>query len=93
MSFQAVCMNNKLDFTRFRELLQRLENSDTTIRLRLLGNPWTSFCQLILLSESAMILQENNDRKIIMNLRNVVEFELSKPVADFKANQIYEIEY
>ena len=86
-------MDNKLDFTRFRELLETLENSDTTIRVRLLGNPWTSFCQLILLSESAMILQEGNDRKIIMNLRNVVEFEVSKTVADFKASQTYEIEY
>jgi hypothetical protein len=86
-------MDNKLEFTRFRELLQSLENSDTTIRLRLLGNPWTSACTLILLSESAMILQESNNRKIIMNLRNVVEFEVGEPVAGLQANQSYEIEY
>jgi len=93
MSSQLVGMDNKLDFTRFRELLQRLENTGVTIRFRQLGNPWSSFCQLILLSESAMILQESNDRKIIMNLRNVVEFEVSETVAEFKANQTYEIEY
>lgn len=93
MSFPIARMDNKIDFTRFRELLEKLENSQTRIRIRLLGNPWTSFCTLILLSESAMILQESNDHKIIMNLRGVVEFEVSEPVADLKANQPYEIGY
>lgn len=86
-------MDNKVDFARFRELLQSLENADIKVRLRTLGNPWTSFCTVILLSESAMILQDGTDRKIIMNLRNVVEFELSDDVDGFKANSGYEVGY
>ena len=86
-------MDNKVDFPQFRGLLQALENSDLTLRLRMLGNPWTPFCTLILLSESAMILQDGTDRKIIMNLRNVVEFELAQEVSGFQANNAYEVGY
>lgn len=86
-------MDAKIDFAQFRQLLQAIENADTTIRLRTLGNPWTTFCNLILLSESAMILKDDTERKIIMNLKNVVEFEVSAPVADVKANHVYEVSY
>ena len=86
-------MDKNIDFVRFRALLETLENSDITIRLRMLGHPWTSFCTLILLSESAMILQDGTDRKIIMNLKNVVEFELSEDVGELPANSPYEVEY
>lgn len=87
------CMDNKVDFAQFRDLLQALENSHVTIRLRMLGSPWTSFCKLILLSESAMILQDGTERKIIMNLKNVVEFELEDEVDGFVANNAYEVRY
>lgn len=86
-------MDNLIDFSEFRDLLQMLENSDITIRLRMLGNPWTAFCKLILLSESAMILQDSTESKIIMNLRNVVEFELGEEVDGWKGNTPYEVGY
>lgn len=87
------CMGNKVDFARFRDLLQEIENSDITIRVRVLGNPWTSFCTLILLSESAMILLDSTDSKIIINLKNIVEFELEEEVRELKANTVYEVGY
>jgi len=86
-------MEKKVDFTRFRELLHVLENSGTLIRVRLSGEGWMSHSQLILLSESAMILQDERDHKAIVNLRNVVEFELEKTVLDFDAETVYEVGY
>lgn len=87
------CMNNKVDFARFRDVLQEIENSDITLRVRVLGNAWTSFCTLILLSESAMILQDTTDNKMITNLKNIVEFELGEQVEGLKGNVVYEVGY
>ena len=61
-------MDQTIDLPAFQNLLQRLENGDVSIRLRLLGEPWTKFSRLILLSESAMIVQDSDDRKTIINI-------------------------
>ena len=84
-------MENIIDFPGFRQLLQILEDGEASIRLRLLGEPWTGFARLILLSESAVILQDDNDRRMIINIRNVREFELNKGVAGLRPNMPYEI--
>lgn len=86
-------MNSSVDFPVFRQLLQSLENQQTSIRVRRLGEPWTPFSRLILLSDNAMILQDNNERKIIINVRNVIEFELDQPLEGLAANTYYEILY
>lgn len=86
-------MDQTIDLTTFRDLLQRLENGDVSIRLRLLGEPWTKFSRVILLSESAMIVQDSNDRKMVINIRNIIEFELDKPVEGISANTHYAISY
>ena len=84
-------MENRVDFPRFRELLHVLENSGTLIRVRLSGEGWMADSKLILLSESAMILQDERDHKTIVNLRNVVEFQLEKAVLGFTAEGLYEV--
>jgi len=86
-------MDHTIDLRAFQDLLGRLENGDVSIRLRLLGEPWTKFSRLILLSESAMIVQDGNDRKTIVNIRNIIEFELDKPVEGIAANTHYVISY
>lgn len=86
-------MSSHVDFHFFRELLRSLENQQTSIRVRRLGESWTPFSRLILLSDSAMILQDSNERKIIVNVRSIMEFELDQPVEGFAANSRYEIEY
>lgn len=86
-------MENKVDFPTFRELLQVLENSGALVRVRLSGEGWMPFARLILLSESAMILQDGSDHKAIVNLRNVVQFELEKPALDFSGEVVYEVGY
>ena len=55
------------------------------------GESWMDFSKLILLSESAMIIQDASERRMIMNLRNVAEFELGEPVLDLPANSPYEV--
>ncbi len=86
-------MDHTIDLVAFQDLLQRLENGDVSIRLRLLGEPWTKFSKLILLSESAMIVQDCNERKTIINIRNIIEFEIDKPVEGISANTHYVISY
>lgn len=86
-------MDQKIDLPAFQSLLQRLENGDVSIRLRLLGEPWTKFSRIILLSESAMIVQDSDDRKTIINIRNIIQFELDKPVEGISANTHYAISY
>lgn len=86
-------MDHTIDLLAFQNLLQRLENGDVSIRLRLLGEPWTKFSRIILLSESAMIVQDTEDRKTIINIRNVIEFEIDKPVEGISANTHYVITY
>jgi hypothetical protein len=86
-------MDHTIDLPAFQSLLQRLENGEVSIRLRLLGEPWTKFSRIILLSESAMIVQDSDDRKTIINIRNIIEFELDKPVEGISASTRYAISY
>jgi hypothetical protein len=86
-------MERRIDFTKFRQLLQSLENSDIAIRLRMSGEGWMDFAKLILLSESAMIVQDDSGRRVIMNLRNVVEFEINEPFLDLSAHSHYQVVY
>ena len=86
-------MENRIDYPTYQQLLHALESADITIRLRLLGEPWTKFSKLLLLSESAMILQDGSERKVIVNLRNVIELHLQQPVNGLNSNVHYEIAY
>ena len=86
-------MERRIDFTTFKQVLQSIENTEVTIRLRMSGEGWMDFAKLILLSESAMIVQHNSRGKVIMNLRNVVEFEIDEPVLDLSAYKQYEVVY
>jgi len=70
-----------------------MENSGILIRLRLMGEPWLEFSTPILVSENAMIIQGASDRRMIPNLRNIVEFELDRPHRDLSANSLYVITY
>lgn len=84
-------MKQRVDFLTFRQLLQRLEDSDVAIRVRMSGEDWTSFMTLILLSESAMIGQDGSERQMIINLKNIVEFELNQPHLHLTARIVYEV--
>lgn len=86
-------MEKRIDFVTFRELLQSLENSDTAIRLRMSGEGWMDFTKLILLSESAMIVEGPSTRRIVMNVRNVVEFEVDEPILELSPFSLYEVVY
>lgn len=86
-------MHNRTDYQEFVRLLQSIENSDTAIRLRTLGDPWMEFAKLILLSDSAMILQTGDGRRLILNIRNVVEFQVEAKIHDYEARTTYEIAY
>lgn len=86
-------MESKIDFYSFRALLESLENSETSIRLRMSGEGWTQFAKLILLSESAMIVQDDARGRVIMNLRSIVEFEIDAPALDLKPFRAYEVVY
>ena len=83
-------MERKVDFSEFTQLLQTLENSDTSIRLRLTAEAWMDFSSVVLLSEHAMLIQRNGQRTLI-NLRHVVEFEIDKPVGEYSADCVYVI--
>lgn len=74
-------------------MLQSLENSDTAIRLRMSGEEWMDFTKLILLSESAMIVEDPSMKRVVKNLRNVVEFEVDEPVLELSPFSLYEIDY
>ena len=91
MLYPHRCMENIIDLAGFRKVLQVLENSDVAIRLRLLGETWTGFARVILLSESAVILQDGSDRRMIINIRNVMEFEVDNGLLGLIANVPYEI--
>lgn len=86
-------MEKRIDFATFRQLLQSLENSDTAIRLRMSGEEWMDFTKLILLSESAMIVEDPSMKRVVKNLRNVVEFEVDEPVLELSPFSLYEIDY
>lgn len=57
------------------------------------GETWTDFSKLILLSENAMILQNGSERRIILNVRNVVEFEVDKGVRQILPRVLYGISH
>lgn len=84
-------LETKIDFLTFRELLESIENSEVSLRLRMPGERWTDFSKLILLSQNAMILQNGSERRIILNVRSVVEFEVDKPVRQILPRLAYEI--
>ena len=86
-------MEKRIDFATFRQLLQSLENSDTAIRLRMSGEEWMDFTKLILLSESAMIVEDPSMKRAVKNLRHVVEFEVDEPVLELSPFSLYEIDY
>ena len=86
-------MQNTIDHYQFRQLLESLENSDTSIRLRISGKSWSEFASVVLVSEHAMICDENGQRKMITNLRSIVEFEIDKPVLDFRSDCSYSVSY
>lgn len=85
-------MRDKVDFAHFRRLLEALENSEVSIRIRLSGEGWMGYSKLLLLSESAMILQ-NGTSRVILNLRNTVEFQIDRPFQKISAHTPYEIAY
>lgn len=85
-------MKDQVEFTHFRRLLETVENSEVSIRIRLSGEGWMGYAKLLLLSESAMILQ-NGTSRVILNLRNTVEFEIDQPLLGLLAGTPYEIVY
>lgn len=84
-------MDTPVDFPHFKQLLSRIEGADVSIRIRVTGEQWNSFSKVLLLSENAMILQENGKRRIVMNLKNIVEFEIDQPHLDFEPGHCYRI--
>lgn len=86
-------MQPKVDFQSFRILLESLENTDKKIRLRPLGESWIDFSRVILLSDSAMIIQSDGERKVIINIKNVMEFQVEKEVSSFEPGTVYEVSY
>lgn len=84
-------METGIEFADFRRLLEWLENTDALIRLRTCGEAWTPYAKLILLSDNAMILQLASDRRMIVNIRDVVEFELDQAVSTCGAGCIYAV--
>lgn len=83
-------MKDQVDFAYFRKLLDSLENSEISIRIRLSGEAWMEYSKLLLLSDSAMILQ-NGSSRVILNIRNTVEFEIDNPFLGLSAHTPYEI--
>ncbi len=84
-------MQNRVDSFALKQLLQSLENANVPIRIRGMGKPWMDFCRLVLLSDSAMILESDDDPRIIINIRNVMEFQLGQPFAGYEAELTYEV--
>lgn len=85
-------MEREVDYGRFRRLLENIESGDVRIRIRNAGESWSGFSQVLLLSENAMILQENGRRRIVMNLRHIEEFELDREHFDCEPNVPYKVQ-
>ena len=64
-------MKDKVDFAQFRRLLESLENSEGSIRVRLSGEGWMEYSKILLLSESAMILQNGASRVMPATLSGI----------------------
>lgn len=86
-------MQDIVDSSAFRRLLHSLENSDVRIRLRCSGEPWTGFSKLLLLSESAMILQSGEGRRVIITLKDVVQLQLEKSFLGLASETVYTLTY
>lgn len=86
-------MHDRIDLFRLKQLLQSLENSEVRIRVRAIGEGWMAYCKLVLLSDSAMILQSDDERRIIVYIKNVVEFQLEEPFSGYPANTTFEVAY
>lgn len=86
-------MQNRVDSFALKQLLESLENSEVRIRIRGMGEPWMGYCKLVLLSDRAMILQSDSDPRIILNIRNIVEFQLERNFSGYDAEVTYEVEH
>ncbi|MDQ2656214.1 MAG: hypothetical protein M3Y60_02250 [Bacteroidota bacterium] len=86
-------MEEKVDFSDFRTLLESLENSEVRIRVRLMGQGWTGYSNLILLSESAMILEDDSDQRTVLYLKNVIKFQVDREAFNVKPDITYEVIY
>lgn len=84
-------MDNNIDFPEFKHLLRSLEAGNPSIRFRLAGQPWTQFSKVVLVSEDAVLYQEDITRRIIMNLRDVIEFEIDQPHLEYLPKTLYRI--
>ncbi len=87
------CMDDKVDFSDFRMLLESLENAEVMIRLRAMGQAWTSYSKLILLSDSALILEDGEDQRMVLYVKNIIKFQVEKAVHSFKPGTTYEVVY
>ncbi len=89
-----VCrMEDGIDFYDFRTLLASLENSEIKIRVRLMGQGWTGYSKLILLSESAMILEDDSDQKTVLYVKNVIKFQIDRAAFNIRPDTTYEVIY
>lgn len=86
-------MEDRIDFSDFRTLLESLENSEIKIRVRLMGQGWTGYSKLILLSESAMILEDDSDQKTVFYIKNVIRFQVDQEAFNVKPDITYEVIY
>jgi hypothetical protein len=85
-------MENRIDYYQFKQLLQTLENAESSIRFRLVGESWTEFSMVVLVSENAVMYQEGMIRRVIMNLRNVTEFQIDQPHLEYLPDYPYRID-
>jgi hypothetical protein len=82
----------KIDLLQFKKLLAEIENTEVLIRIRLAGERWMEFSKVIIVSENACILEEENKpRRPVLNLRAVVEFAIDRPHLDYLVNTPYEV--
>jgi hypothetical protein len=84
-------MDNTVEFLQFHKLLEALEKSDVLIRLRPSGERWMEYSKVILVSDNAAIVEENGKRRVIMNLKSIVEFALDTTHSEYAENMAYQI--
>ena len=72
-------MENVIEYYQFKLLLESLENRAVQIRLRLMGESWTNFSKVILVSDNSLMYQVDMVKKVITGLRDVIEFEIDRP--------------
>lgn len=85
-------MESSIDYYQFKQLLHTLENADSLIRFRLVGESWTEFSKVVLVSENAVMCQEGTTQRVIVNLRNVTEFQIDQPHLEYLPHIPYRID-